>query len=254
MSQMNSIVQQLSDGMNETMNKITKTKESFDKTTEDIQNKIDSSLSSASFKIGKTIDIVQSNANDLKSRAEDEALVLKDSIKQKEDLIFKQMTGKVVEVIEKYPTEISIAAIAIGLIAIPQSRRILWRSSFGRFETEERAFEKLTRRAQELKDGTTLADVSMTKFREETKLAIIEMNQGMGKLKSLSTQLKRSDKSAEKSLAGVDEVLGELRSSSMNEALALRSEVAQIRAKLETQRRDAMRELRNIYKQTGIEV
>ena len=106
MSQMNSIVQQLSDGMNETMNKITKTKESFDKTTEDIQNKIDSSLSSASFKIGKTIDIVQSNANDLKSRAEDEALVLKDSIKQKEDLIFKQMTGKVVEVIEKYPTEI----------------------------------------------------------------------------------------------------------------------------------------------------
>jgi hypothetical protein len=79
------------------------------------------------------------------------------------------------------------------------------------------------------------------------------MNSGVAKLKALGSSLSKAEKGTEKSLAGVEEVLAELRTSPSTDAIALRSELGVVQATLERQRRDAMRELKRIYKQ-GIEI
>jgi hypothetical protein len=174
-------------------------------------------------------------------------------MKKKEDLFFKSFTQQIKEVIESYPTASAIAGGSVVLLALPPTRRLLWRSTIGRFESEEQAFAKLTRRAQTLKDGAASADVALKGFSQETQLAIAEMNSGVAKLKALGSSLSKAEKGTEKSLAGVEEVLGELRTSPSTDAIALRSELGVVQATLERQRRDAMRELKRIYKQ-GIEI
>ena len=95
---------------------------------------------------------------------------------EEEDLFFKSFTQQIKEVIEQYPTASAVASGSIVLLALPPTRRLFWRSTIGRFESEEQAFAKLMRRAQMLKDGATSTDGALRGFSEETKLAITEIN------------------------------------------------------------------------------
>ena len=235
------------------LDSVRETKEKVHENTNKVSKSMDESLHSISFQIGKTIDICRESSTEMKIEAELKAKEIAEEMKKKEDLFFKSFTQKIKEVIESHPTASAIASGSVVLLALPPTRRLLWRSTIGRFETEEQAFAKLTRRAQILKDGAASTDGALRGFSEETQLAIAEMNSGVAKLKALGSSLRRAEKGAEKSLAGVEEVLGELRTSPNKDAVALRSELGVVQATLEKQRRDALRELKRIYKQ-GIEI
>lgn len=239
--------------MKNIIDSVMETREKVEQKTNKISKSMDESLHSISFQIGKTIDVCRESSTEMKMEAELKASKIAEEMKKKEDLFFKSFTQQIKEVIESYPTASAIAGGSVVLLALPPTRRLLWRSTIGRFESEEQAFAKLTRRAQTLKDGAASADVALKGFSQETQLAIAEMNSGVAKLKALGSSLSKAEKGTEKSLAGVEEVLGELRTSPSTDAIALRSELGVVQATLERQRRDAMRELKRIYKQ-GIEI
>ena len=239
--------------MKNVLDALSETTEKMERSSSRVSKSLDDILGSISFRIGKTIDACRESSNDMKAEAELKAEEIAAEMKKKEDLFFKSFTQQIKEVIEQYPTASAVASGSIVLLALPPTRRLLWRSTIGRFESEEQAFAKLMRRAQMLKDGATSTDGALRGFSEETRLAITEMNSGVSKLKALGSSLRKAEKGAEKSLAGVEEVLGELRTSPSTDAVALRSELGVVQATLERQRRDAMRELKRIYKQ-GIEI
>ena len=228
-------------------------KSDLDASISQISKRVDNSISDASFRIGKSVEIAKESTEDALATAEAHAAALVDKIRTKEDLFFKTATEKVWAVLKEYPNASAATAATVGLLTLPPVRRLLWKSSFGRFETEEQIFAQLTRRAQSVKEGAVSAERSMSTYQEETRAAISEMNSGITKLKTLSAQLRRSEKSAESSLLGVEDVLRELRTTPGDEAVALRSEVATVQASFEKQRREAMKELKKMYKQ-GIEI
>ena len=223
--------------MKNVLDALSETTEKMERSSSRVSKSLDDILGSISFRIGKTIDACRESSNDMKAEAELKAEEIAAEMKKKK-IFFKSFTQQIQEVIEQYPTASAVASGSIVLLALPPTRRLFWRSTIGRFESEEQAFAKLMRRAQMLKDGATSTDGALRGFSEETKLAITEMNSGVSN-QALGSSLRKAEKGAEKSLAGVEEVLGELRTSPSTDAVALRSELGVVQATLE-QRRDAI--------------
>ena len=167
--------------MKNVLDALSETTEKMERSSSRVSKSLDDILGSISFRIGKTIDACRESSNDMKAEAELKAEEIAAEMKKKEDLFFKSFTQQIKEVIEQYPTASAVASGSIVLLALPPTRRLLWRSTIGRFESEEQAFAKLMRRAQMLKDGATSTDGALRGFSEETKLAITEMNSGVSK-------------------------------------------------------------------------
>ena len=150
--------------MKNIIDSVMETREKVEQKTNKISKSMDESLHSISFQIGKTIDVCRESSTEMKMEAELKASEIAEEMKKKEDLFFKSFTQQIKEVIESYPTASAIAGGSVVLLALPPTRRLLWRSTIGRFESEEQAFAKLTRRAQTLKDGAASADVALKGF------------------------------------------------------------------------------------------
>lgn len=132
------------------------------------------------------------------------------------------------------------AATTFALLALPGTRRLLWRYSLGRFFRPEAAVEKAGERVKKLKSQLPDYAAQVQKLEERLKLGEEELNEGIRKLTATRKELQRlgrivsADHSVAqglvRSLRGLNHVEGSLalRGEAASQAADLKAQLARI--------------------------
>ncbi|CAN6443078.1 unnamed protein product [Victoria cruziana] len=156
---------------------------------------------------------------------------VKSRYKDYEDAIVRKVKEELISARE-HPSAAAGIAVAAGLLLLRGPRRLLFRQTIGRLQSEEARFLKADRNVTELGQSVDLIKKETKKLLERASFAQEEMNCGHTKLKNTGHEIQRlADSVYRKELQAFDLVDG-LREVPGREALRLRAEVASLASQL----------------------
>ncbi|XP_031473988.1 RGS1-HXK1-interacting protein 1 [Nymphaea colorata] len=155
--------------------------------------------------------------------------------KDYEDAIVRKVKEELISARE-HPSAAAGIAIATGLLLLRGPRRLLFRQTFGRLQSEEAQFLKVERNVTELGQSIDLIKKESKKLRERASFAQEEMNRGHTKLKNAGREIQRLADSVYKMESQALDLVDGLREVPGREALRLRAEVASMASQLKQER------------------
>jgi len=141
-----------------------------------------------------------------------------------------------------YPYESMALGVGALLIALPATRGLLYRSTLGRFRSEEAIFRTSQRQAEALKSTLESASKQGAALTESKNTGLQEVQQGMAKLKSASRELQKLSTTTASAELQAEEMMRQLRRLRSQDALKLRMEVAEYKAGLAKQKKATARD------------
>ncbi|WCJ28508.1 hypothetical protein M5689_010204 [Euphorbia peplus] len=136
----------------------------------------------------------------------------------------------------EHPAEVLALSASASLLLLPGPRRFLFRTTFGRFQSEEAKFIKAEKNVKGLNLSVDLMKNESKKLLERASLAEKDMNFGHNELKEAGRKIQHLAKSAYKVETQVADLMDGLREIPGREALKLRAEVASMASNLKQQR------------------
>ncbi|CAI5458727.1 unnamed protein product [Closterium sp. Yama58-4] len=161
---------------------------------------------------------------------------------QYEDVFFHHLKMGVYLVSEHRVASTAALLSALAFI-LPGPRKMLYRATFGRFQTPEVLVESAERKLESLKQSVEVFKNDTKKLQERAQMAESEFRSGRDKLKAAGAEMQRlagSVRAAEKKSLGLRELLKDLPA---RDSVRLRSELAMAT-------REAQRQLHAINKAT----
>ncbi|KDP30630.1 hypothetical protein JCGZ_16195 [Jatropha curcas] len=136
----------------------------------------------------------------------------------------------------EHPVETVGVAVTAGLLLMRGPRRLLFRQTFGRLQSEEAKFLKAEKNLKELTLSVDLMKNESRKLLERASYAEKDMKHGLTELLDSGSQIQRLAKSVYKVENQVADLMDGLREISGREALKLRAEVASMASGLKQHR------------------
>ncbi|XP_065880039.1 RGS1-HXK1-interacting protein 1 [Euphorbia lathyris] len=198
---------------------------------EDLQRTVIQSKDSA---ISSARSFRHSSSSHLRS-LQDHAARISSQYKNYEDAFFNKIKEELNNARE-HPAEVIGVSVAASLILMRGPRRFLFRTTFGRFQSEEAKFLKAEKNVKGLNLSVDIMKNESKKLLERASLAEKDMNYGHNELKEAGTKIQRLAKSAYKVETQVSDLMDGLREIPGRDALKLRAEVASLASNLKQQR------------------
>ncbi|KAF5748849.1 hypothetical protein HS088_TW04G00809 [Tripterygium wilfordii] len=152
-----------------------------------------------------------------------------------EEAFFKKVKEELMSARE-HPTAVVGVAVAAGLLLMPGPRRLLFRHTLGRFQSEEAKYVKVEKNVKELNLSVDLMKKESRKLLERAALAEKDMTQGHTELRKIGNEIEVVNKYLCKTESQATDVMDTLREISGREALKLRAEVASMASLLKQHR------------------
>ncbi|KAK8515597.1 hypothetical protein V6N13_139432 [Hibiscus sabdariffa] len=165
--------------------------------------------------------------------------------KSYEDAFFNKLKEGVMSAKEHTGAAVGIT-ITAALFLMPGPRRLLFRITLGRFQSEEAKFLRAEKNVKELTQSVDLMKKESSKLLERAVLAEKDMKRGHKELMNAGGQTHRLAKSVYKVEAEAAGLMDVLREIPGREALKLRAEVASLASLLRQQRGSLDKRIRKI--------
>jgi hypothetical protein len=123
-----------------------------------------------------------------------------------------------------------------ALLALRTPRRLLYRHTIGRFQSEQAMLARAETKVKEMRQTVDILRNESKKLEERARLAEEELLRGRTKLKNTGTQLSSLSRSAYKTETAARGLVDNLRDLPGREALRLRAEVAAMTSEAKQQR------------------
>ena len=108
-----------------------------------------------------------------------------------ESRFFERPTAIATSAVTRAPYATAAGAVAVASLALPGTRALLWRATFGRLQSEEFLFNRATRAYESLAHAAEGRAGELAKAREAAAIAEEEMSRGRSKLRAAAKELKR---------------------------------------------------------------
>jgi len=132
---------------------------------------------------------------------------------------------------------VTYGVLGVGtVLALRTPRRLLFRFTIGRFQSEEAMVARAETKVKEMRQSVDLLKNETKKLEERARLAEEELQRGRTKLKDTGSQLSSLSRSIYKTESSARGLLDNLRELPGREALRLRAEVAAMTAEAKQQR------------------
>eukprot|EP00246_Nothoceros_aenigmaticus_P007231 TRINITY_DN20906_c0_g1_i1.p1 TRINITY_DN20906_c0_g1~~TRINITY_DN20906_c0_g1_i1.p1 ORF type:complete len:310 (+),score=40.88 TRINITY_DN20906_c0_g1_i1:160-1089(+) len=165
--------------------------------------------------------------------------------KKYEDIFFNHVKDGI-RVASDHPTVTGGVLSASALLLMRTPRRLLFRMTIGRFQSEEAMLTNAENKVKEMRQSVDLLKNEGRKLEERAKLAEEEYQRGRSKLKSTGGQLVSLVKNVYKTENGASGLMANLRELPGREAIKLRAEVAAMAAEAKEQRQQLNRTMTRI--------
>ncbi|KAH9572144.1 hypothetical protein CY35_02G131200 [Sphagnum magellanicum] len=152
-----------------------------------------------------------------------------------EDIFFSKLKEGV-HTISRYPNVAYGVFGVTTLLALRTPRRLLFRLTIGRFQSEEAMYARAEAKVKEMRQSVDLLKNETRKLEERARLAEEELQRGRTKLKNTGGQLSSLVRSIYKTESHARGLMDSLRELPGREALRLRAEVAAMSAEAKQQR------------------
>lgn len=148
------------------------------------------------------------------------------------------VTAAGVDYARQNETAATVTAIGIVALILPTTRRMLWRSTVGRFQSEEAAHLAAEQRLTALTTTVDAQAGEVEKLGQRLALAQQEYSRGLAKLRSTAGELRNLMDRVEKTEQKTRMFMEDLRELRAKHALQMRSEAAVQAQKSGKQRRN----------------
>tara|TARA_B110000977_G_scaffold201507_1_gene296513 strand:- start:20365 stop:21072 length:708 start_codon:yes stop_codon:yes gene_type:complete len=220
---------------------------------ESVRVVIDGGIENIASSLSKQLAIAAEHLGSYTDEANKHISAVTNTAKEYEDKLFKTPVATVSKLTVEYPYAVAGAAFGTSLIALPGTRRLLYRSFLGARSSEEAVFNSCQRSGASAKESATQCEAELKLLKDLATSGEVEMIKGRNKLRQAASDLKRLQKKALSNSIIVEDVLADLRRLPSKESVALRTDVAITQSSIGKVRRGVDAALNNVWR-AGVQI